>query len=148
MTQRALLVGCGEPGIRAALEALEGDRLAGHEVERILAPGGCWWLAEAANASSGRLKRIVASRSSAFEGVAAVLADASLARVLLTAHQECTWYRRQLPNTGPGDLVRRMGADMYAARDEAQRLAKRPLAVSGAVLTRDATGAWQARELF
>lgn len=144
----ALLVGCGEPNIRQALAVLEAERLGGLEVERILVPGGCWWLAEAAGAASGRLKRMVASRSAAFEGVAATLADPGLAQVLLTAHQDCTWYRRIAPGLGAGDLVRRMGADMYAARDEAQRLAKRKLPVAGVVLTRDAAGDWRGRELF
>ena len=148
MTQRALLIACGEASLRHPLDDFERDHLAGFEVERILVPGACWWLAQAAEATSGRLKRMVASRSSAFEGVAAILGSAQLERAVLTAHQDCSWYRRQFPALGPGDLVRRMGADMYTARDEAARLAKRALPVTGTVVTRGAAGSWAAKALF
>jgi hypothetical protein len=143
-----LLIACGEASVRQALDEFEGEQLPAFEVERILVPGGCWWLAQAAEATSGRLKRMVASRSSAFEGVASILGSAQLYRVVLTAHQDCSWYRRQFPGLGPGDLVRHMGADMYTARDEAVRLAKRALPVTGTVFTRGGDGSWGAKGLF
>jgi len=144
---RALLIGCGEADIRDALEAFESSALAGRPVERVFVPGGCWWLALAAEASSSRVKRAVLNRSSAMDAVTATLRGQRFASVALTGHQDCEWYLERFPRLGSGELVKRVGTDLYAGRDELLRLAGRPLPVTGTVLVR-ATGGWEPRALF
>lgn|GEM_PF-4452041 len=146
MTARGLLVACGEPAIRHPLETLVAASL-GASCEAILLPGGCWWVAEAASLTGGRLKRMLASRSSTYEAVEQFLGDPSISSVALVAHQDCSWYRARHPRSSPGDLVKRAGEDLYAARDEILRLARRALPVSGTMLvSRD--GQWDPRRLF
>jgi hypothetical protein len=147
VNQRGLLVACGEPALREALAGLEDERFAGQHVERLLLPGGCWWLAEAAAMTSGRLKRMVLSRSSTYDAVVDFIADRALSGVALVAHQDCAWYRARFPRLSAGELVKRAGADLYTARDEVLRLADRDLSVTGTVLV--LTGErWEPRTLF
>jgi hypothetical protein len=142
-----LLVACGEPALRDALAGLERERFGGQPVERLLLPGGCWWLAEAAAMTSGRLKRMVLSRSSTYDAVVDFIADRTLSGVALAAHQDCAWYRARYPRLSAGELVKRSGADLYTARDEVLRLAGWNLPVTGTVFV--ATGGeWSARALF
>lgn len=147
MSPRGLLVACGEPAIGEALASLEAQRFDGQPVERLLLPGGCWWLAEAAAMTGGRLKRIVLSRSSTYDAVVDFIADRTLSGVALVAHQDCSWYGARFPRSSPGELVKRAGADLYTARDEVARLAGRNLSVSGTVFV-IADGKWSARTLF
>ncbi len=143
---RALLVSCGEPAISGALDAYQAARLPGWSVERVLVPGGCWWLAEVA--SAGRLKKLIASRGSAFEAVSEMLSGGNVSLITLVGHQDCQWYRERFPGDSPGDLVRRIGKDLYAARDEIRRIAGRPLEISGDMLIRGANGLLEPRRLF
>ena len=147
MTPRGLLVACGEPAIRDALAELEAQQFPGQPVERLLLPGGCWWLAEAAAITSGRLKRMVLSRSSTYDAVVDFVADRTLSGVALVAHQDCSWYRARFPRLSAGELVKHAGADLYTARDEVRRLAGRNLSVSGTMVV--LTGErWEPRTLF
>ena len=116
-------------------------------MERILLPGGAWWLAEAAEASSGRFKRMVAGRIGAVEAVSVMLASPSIESVLIAGHQDCTWYRERFPRVSAGDLVKRIGAAMFTAKDELERLAGRKQRVRGVVLVRAGDG-WEPRDLF
>lgn len=143
---RAFLIACGEPAVSAALAAFEAARFSGLPVERVLLPGGCWWLAEAA--SAGRLKRIIASRSAALDGVSAMISGDSVSEVALLGHQDCHWYHDRAPAAGPGELVRRIGQDLYIARDEILRVAGRALTVTGHVLIRRAGAEFTPRQLF
>ena len=145
--RRGLLIACGEPSVVAALESLADASVGVLPVERILLPGGAWWLAEAAAASGNRLKRIVAGRITAVEAVSEMLGSASIVSIVIAGHQDCAWYADRHPRLGRGELVKRIGADMYAASDELQRLARRPLTVSWFVLVRTTAG-WEPRKLF
>ena len=143
---RGLLIACGEDAVRDGLAALEMSTFGQHQPDRILLPGGCWWLAEAAAAAQSRLKRAAMNRSSAVEAVRELL-RATTGPIVLAGHQDCSWYRARHPTLSAGDLVKRIGADMYAARDEAQRLAGRPLRIQGLFLVRASDG-WEPRVLF
>jgi hypothetical protein len=146
-TGRGLLIACGEPAIRDVLLRFEAERFPGLPVERILLPGGCWWVSEAAAMTGGRIKRLVASRSSTYEAVGDMLADPGIGSVALVAHQDCQWYRGRSPRSSAGELVKRAGADLYAARDEIVRLAGRHIPITGTVLLH-IDEAWSPRSLF
>lgn len=145
--QRGLLIACGEPAVAGALDEVARRHFGELPVERILLPGGAWWLAEAADATSGRLKRMVAGRIGAVEAVSAWLADPLIERVIIVGHQDCAWYRERHPGLPAGELIKRLGAAMYAGRDELVRLARRPVRVRGVVLVVGTEG-WVERELF
>lgn len=145
--RRGLLIACGEPAVAEALTGVAERHFGGLPVELILLPGGAWWLAEAADATSGRFKRMVAGRISAVEAVSAMLGSPSIQSVVIAGHQDCSWYRERFPGAGPGDLVKRVGAAMYSGRDELLRLAGRQVHVRGVVLVRAGNG-WEERELF
>ena len=146
IVSRGLIVACGEDAVRDGLDELERQNFPDGRPERLFLPGGCWWLAQASEASSGRLKRIAMNRSGVVEAVRDLLA-AKASRIVLTGHQDCAWYRRRYPAASPGDLVKRIGADIYAARDEAVRLAGHSLKVQGTVLVR-VGDSWEPRVLF
>lgn len=143
---RGLLIACGEPGIQQRLYSLAASQL-GERFESVLLPGGCWWVAEAAAMTGGRLKRMLASRSSTYEAVEEFLADRSITAVSLVAHQDCAWYRARYPRYSAGAIVKQAGEDLFAARDEVLRLARRNVPVTGTVLVL-ADGEWSARTLF
>ena len=143
---RGLLIACGEDAVRDGLAALEQSAFSQQQPDRILLPGGCWWLAEAASAAQSRLKRAAMNRNSAVEAVRDFL-TATSGPIVLAGHQDCSWYRARHPMLSPGDLVKRIGADIYAARDEAQRLAGHELSIQGIFLVR-AGEAWETRALF
>ena len=145
--RRGLLIACGEPAVTRALADVATRSFGATPVEHLLLPGGAWWLAEAADATSGRFKRMIADRVTAVEAASAMLASPAVEGVVLVGHQDCWWYRERFPRSGAGELVKRMGADMYAGRDELLRLARRALPVRGLVLVR-AGDDWQERELF
>jgi hypothetical protein len=113
-----------------------------------LLPGGCWWLAEAANASGGKLKRLVTGRIAAFEGVTSMLSSPGIIEIALVGHQDCEWYRDRFPRLTPGELIKRVGADMYTAREELNRVSITAAKVRGTVLIRTSEGLWEPRELF
>ena len=146
MSERGLLIACGEQAIRSALDNFEREMFGDEDVERILLPGGCWWLAEAAVASAGRLKRAVMNRSAAIDGVRALLA-ATRGPVALVGHQDCSWYRSRYLGLSPGEVVKRIGTDIYSARDEMQRLGSSALLTKGVILVRGDDG-WSSRSLF
>ena len=104
-------------------------------VDRVALPGGAWWLAEAATLSDGRLKRtLLRGHKPMRELLQSVLGDGTAHCVLLLGHQECSWYRLRFPGASPGDLVRRIGADLFRARDELIRWAPANVEVRGLVL--------------
>ena len=93
------------------------------------------------------MKRAVLNRSSVVEAVTATLRGQRFGSVALTGHQDCEWYRERFPRLSPGEVVKRVGSDLYAGRDEILRLAGRRLPVTGTVFVRT-TGDWEPRPLF
>jgi hypothetical protein len=130
-----LALHCGEGATRAAFDELLGRLYPADRCDRAALPGGAWWLAEAANFSEGRLKRmLLGGRLPAREAVEAMLGATALREVVLLGHQDCAWYRQRFPRHTPGDLVREQGADILRARAEIARWAPRALPVSGWLL--------------
>lgn len=145
--RRGLLIACGEPVVAEAVESVARTGFGLLPVERVLLPGGAWWLAEAAEATSGRLKRLVSGRLGAVEAVSAMLAGPEIEAVVLVGHTECGWYRERLPGVGPGEMVKRVGTALFTGREELRRLAKRPIPVRGVMLVHGADG-WSPRDVF
>ncbi|MGH2608323.1 MAG: hypothetical protein ACRDHF_04475 [Tepidiformaceae bacterium] len=144
-----LALHCGERGPRGAFDELIGAVAPGSPLERIVIPGGAWWLAQAAELTEGRIKRIVlGGRHPVRDVMDSFLDSSALELVVLAGHQGCSWYRRRYPRHSAGELVREQGADMLRARDEVERWAGRRLAVTGWILLADASGQASGRRLF
>jgi hypothetical protein len=77
---RGLLVACGEEAVRDGLEAFAEQAFTQHRPDRVLLPGGCWWLGQAAEASASRLKRAAMNRSSAVEASTPLVTKRSASR--------------------------------------------------------------------
>ena len=117
-------------------------------IERLVLPGGPWWLAEAAGVSEGRIKRLALRRQvRVLDAVEAMLGEPSLREVLLLGHQQCDWYRRIDPGTLPKLLENDQGEDLLRAKEAFQRWSPRPLQVHAALLQWDG-GAPVFRDLF
>ena len=133
MSQRLLLVGCGEPAAAKETDAFARS-FAEAEVDRVLMPGGCWWLAEAASATSGRFRRaILGEHVPVRDALIRFITDTAIGRVILLSHQGCEWYARQFPDLTAGEQLKHAGADMFAARDELLRIGPPELVVEGHV---------------
>ncbi len=144
-----LALHCGERGPRGAFDELIGAVAPGSPLERIVVPGGAWWIAQAAELTEGRIKRIVlGGRHPVRDVMDSFLDSSALELVVLAGHQGCSWYRRRYPRHSAGELVREQGADMLRARDEVERWAGRRLAVTGWILLADASGQASGRRLF
>jgi hypothetical protein len=144
-----LALHCGERGPRGAFDELIGTVAPDSPLERVVVPGGAWWLAQAAELTEGRIKKLVLGGRQPVRNVVESFLDSSaLEMVVLAGHQGCSWYRRRYPRHSPGDLVREQGADILRAREEVERWAGRRLAVTGWILLSDESGATSARRLF
>jgi hypothetical protein len=144
-----LALHCGERGPRGAFDELIGTVAPGSPFERVVIPGGAWWLAQAAEMTEGRIKRIVlAGRQPVREVVESFIDSSELELVVLAGHQGCSWYRRRYPRHSAGELIREQGEDMLRARQEVERWAGRRLAVTGWILHADASGKASGRRLF
>lgn len=144
-----LALHCGERGPRGAFDELIGSVAPGSPLERVMVPGGAWWLAQAAGLTEGRIKRLVlAGRQPVREVVDSFLDSSALELVVLAGHQGCSWYRRRYPRHSAGELVREQGADILRARQEVERWAGRRLAVTGWILLADESGQTSGRRLF
>jgi len=131
MSSRVLLVACGEPGIHDATEEFA-RRIACDHLDRVLLPGGCWWLAEAATATSGRLRKVlVGEHVPVRDALTRFIGDSGITRVILLGHQGCEWYRQRFPEASEGMRLKQAGADMFTARDELQRIAGPGLVIEG-----------------
>ncbi len=144
-----LALHCGERGPRGAFDELLGTVAPGSSFDRVVIPGGAWWLAQAAGLTEGRIKRMVlAGRQPVREVVESFLDSSALELVVLAGHQGCSWYRRRYPRHSAGDLVREQGADILRAWQEVERWAGRRLAVTGWILLADESGQASGRRLF
>ena len=143
-----LALHCGERGARGAFDELIGTVAPEAPLERIAIPGGAWWLAQAAELTEGRIKRVLlGGRHPVKEVVDSFIDSSVLELVVLVGHQGCSWYRRRYPRHSPGDLVREQGADILRARDEVEKWAGRRLAVTGWMLVADEAGNAMGRRL-
>ncbi len=146
--KRLLAIHCSEAAPFADFTTIIEGRAADLPTERVAIPGGPWWMARAAAASEGRVKRWIAGNITPLQDAASrFLGDADLGEVVLIAHQGCTWYRRSEPKVSPGALVRKQGEDMYRAAEEIRRWATHYVRVSGFIVLQGATGP-ETKQLF
>jgi hypothetical protein len=146
--RRLLAISCSEPAVFAAVGAVIGDRAGALPVERIAIPGGPWWVARAASANEGRVKRFITGSLVPMEELARrFLGDTTLAEVVLIAHQGCRWYRDADRRATAGELVRKQGEDLYRAAAEVRRWAPSDTRVSGIILLAG-PGGLESRVLF
>ena len=143
-----LVLHCGEALLLASVERLLESHAPGVQADRLSLPGGCWWVAEAAGLTEGRVKRaLLRGRMPVREAVEALLDGGNVREVMLVAHEGCAWYRRSAPGASAGDLVKQQGRDMLRARAEIERWAPRGTAVGGWMLVA-AEGEAGMRKLF
>ncbi len=147
MTVRALLIGCGEPAIHAETESFA-ESLGVEHLERVLMPGGCWWLAEAASATSGRFRRaLLGEHVPVRDALVRFIAHSRIERVVLLAHEGCDWYRHQHPGATEGARLKIAGEDIFTARDELRHIDNSGVQIEGRVYVRSGSHAgW--RDLF
>ncbi|MGH8431693.1 MAG: hypothetical protein ACREUF_14955 [Solimonas sp.] len=145
-----LALHCSEVDMQGSFVELLDAIAPGERVERIALPGSAWWLAQAAELTEGRIKRIVlGGRQPVRDVVDAILSSSALRQVVLLGHQECAWYRQQFPRLSPGDLVREQGNDLIRAREEVWRWSERNFAINGWIVVAAGEGVGgSAKQLF
>ncbi|MCC7366707.1 MAG: hypothetical protein IT303_20280 [Dehalococcoidia bacterium] len=142
----ALALLCGEAEVQSAFARFLEEHWGA--ADRVAVPGGAWWVAQAADLTEGRVKKVLLRGRAPVKEVVELLLDrVSLRQVVVLGHQDCGWYRREARAVTAGELVRRIGADMLRAREEIERWAPRRITVEGYMLT-DSGGQADFRKLF
>ena len=143
----SVVVHCSEPRFTRAFDELLA-RIGSPDAEHISAPGGPWWVAEASRFTRNRMAKLAISRILPSRvSLSGLLADSGVRRVILVAHQECTWYARLHPALAPADAIRRQAEDLIRACEAVTGALGQRAVVSGHVLTFDDSGA-RFRTLF
>lgn len=102
---------------------------------RIVVPGGAWWLAQAASAGEGRLRKfLLHGRVPAQEFVDTFLRGRGLKRVVMVGHQDCRWYHEMNPKLSDEEILRLQTSHILRARNEIDRWASHAMESHGFLL--------------
>jgi hypothetical protein len=113
-------------------------------------PGGGWWIARAAEATQGRVRRWLAGHAiePVEDAIQWVFTQQSLKAVTLLGHQDCLWYGQFHRGATPGTIVRHVGEDLYRAAEELREWAPAHIAIAAWLVTFDTEGHAAARRVF